>query len=190
MTQVEYGRGAGRGGWLGNLDWGAILAAVFAGMGVTILLLTIGAAIGLEAADDGADPGRLAAGIGTWTVLSALLGTLVGTFIGGRFSRWQTPGSATYHGITSWGLSTLLSVWLGATGALGLLGAALRRPEAQQADANADQAAQAADAIAWGGWALALGMLLTLLAAIGGWWLGSRTRVTDAARRRRRHGTP
>jgi MFS family permease len=197
MTEAGYDRPAattaGQGyyapaGMLGRLDWGAIVASVVAGIGITILLVTIGAAIGIEAADDTDDnAGRIAAGVGTWTVISALLGTLIGTFIGGRFSRWQSPGSATYHGITSWGVTTLLGAWLGASGALGLLGAALGREDvgpqqAQQAEqgAPAEAAQQAADAISWGGWALALGMLLTLLAAIIGWWLGSRTRLADA----------
>jgi len=190
VRDAGYERAAARTGgtgyapaMLGRLDWGAILASVVAGLGITILLVTIGAALGLHAADDD-NAGRVAAGIGTWTVISALLGTLAGTFIGGRFSRWQTPGSATYHGITSWGVTTLLGAWLGATGALGLLGSALGREDvgaqqAQQQGQGAD-AEQLTDAIAWGGWALALGMLLTLLAAIGGWWLGSRTAVTDA----------
>ena len=175
-------------GWFGNLDWGAIIASVVAGLGITLLLVTIGAAAGIEAADDNDDnAGRIAAGVGTWAVISALLGTLAGTFIGGRFSRWQSPGSATYHGITSWGVTTLLAAWLGASGALGLLGSALSREDADPGRAQGatdDDAAgainQAANEISWGGWALALGMVLTLAAAIIGWHLGSRTRLTDA----------
>ena len=189
-SRVVYREGADadRGGWFGNLDWGAILASVVAGIGLTLLLTTIGAAIGIEASDDGGNEGRIAAGVGTWAVISALLGTLAGTFIGGRFSRWQSPGSATYHGITSWGLATLLGAWLGATGALGLLGSALSREDADPgAAAGAGGGAagagdEAANAISWGGWALALGMLATLAAAIAGWHLGSRSRLTDAER--------
>jgi hypothetical protein len=169
-------------GWFGELDWGAILASVIAGLGVTLLLVTFGAAAGIEASDDGGNEGRIAGGVGTWAVISALLGTLVGTFIGGRFSRWQSPGSATYHGITSWGLATVLSAILGAMGALGLLGSALSREDA--GTGTASQGGEAAtgdvvDAISWGGWALALGMLLTLATAIVGWHLGSRSRLTE-----------
>jgi hypothetical protein len=189
MAEVDYERGRGtRVSWFGYLDWGAILASVFAGLGVTLLLVTFGAAAGIEASDDGGDEGTISTAVGTWTVISALLGTLVGTFIGGRFSRWQSPGSAVYHALTSWGLVTVGTAWLGASGALGLLGSALRRTDLDPADAqgaaggNGEAAEQAADAISWGGWALALGMLLTLLAAIGGWWLGSRTSLMDAER--------
>src|SRR3712207_4550998 len=159
---MEESRSGDR-GWFGELDWGAIIASVVSGIGITILLATLGAAAGIEASDDeGADnEGRIAAGVGTWTVISALLGTLAGTFIGGRFSRWQSPGSATYHGITSWGLTTLLSALLGATGALGLLGSALSREDADAGAAQgggggegaAEGAEPAANAISWGGWA-------------------------------------
>ena len=188
MATARYDDAAGSAdrGWFGNLDWGAILASVVAGLGLTILLVTLGAAAGIEAADDeGDNAGRIAAGVGTWAVISALLGTLAGTFIGGRFSRWQSPGSASYHGITSWGVTTLLGAWLGATGALGLLGSAISREDADPgaagtATGGAEAANDAANAISWGGWALALGMILTLLAAIIGWHLGSRTRLAGA----------
>ena len=201
MATTEYAerdRGGdvrGDDGWFGNLDWGAIVASVVAGLGTTLLLVTLGAAVGIEAADDNGDnEGRIAAGVGTWAVISALLGTLVGTFIGGRFSRWQSPGSATYHGLTSWGLATLLSAWLGASGAPGLLGSALSREDADPGAAagttggGGEAAEQAGNAISWGGWALALGMLLTLATAIVGWHLGSRTRLADAERDDTRRG--
>ena len=191
MAEVRHDAGPVGRDWFGNLDWGAIVASVVAGLGITLLLSTLGAAAGIEAGDDAGDEnaGRIAAGVGTWLVISALLGTLAGTFIGGRFSRWQSPGSATYHGITSWGLTTLLGALLGATGALGLLGSALSREDADPGAAggatgggSTGGAEEAANAISWGGWALALGLLLTLLTAIIGWHLGSRSRLTDAER--------
>lgn len=192
MTEMGYERARDDRGWFGDLDWGALLASVVAGFGITLLLIAFGAAAGIEASDDeGADNGgRISAAVGTWTVVSALLGTLIGTFIGGRFSRWQSPGSAVYHGITSWGLATLLGSILGALGGLGVLGAALRVREEVGGTGGAAGAAteDAADKISWGGWALCLGLLLTLATAILGWWLGARTRVTDAERDMRSSG--
>jgi len=73
---------------------GAILASVFAGLGTTLLRVAFGSAAGIEAADDGGDETRISSIVGTWTVISALLGTLVGTFIGGRYSRYQSGASA------------------------------------------------------------------------------------------------
>ena len=171
----------GRLGWFGYLDWGAILASVFAGLGLTLLLVAFGSAAGIEAADDGGDETRISTVVGTWTVISALLGTFVGTFIGGRYSRFQSPASAIYNALTSWGFVQVLALWLAGNGIAGLLAGGLRSVQ-NTANANAAQnaAEQAADAVSWGGWALTLGMILTLAAAVAGWWVGSRTRLAGA----------
>jgi hypothetical protein len=180
MSAVDVDR-EGRLGWFGYLDWGAILASVFAGLGTTLLLVAFGSAVGIEAADDGGDETRISSIVGTWTVVSALLGTLVGTFIGGRYSRYQSGASAVYHALTSWGLVQVLGLWLAGNGIAGLLSGGLRSADtARTADTSERTAEQVADAVSWGGWALALGMALTLATAILGWWIGSRSRLTDA----------
>ena len=169
-------------GWFGYLDWGAILASVFSGLGLTLLLVAFGSAVGIEAADDGGDETRISSIVGTWTVISALLGTFVGTFIGGRYSRFQSGASAVYNALTSWGFVQVLALWLAGSGIAGLLSGGLRSAENLSTSAgNAGEAAEeVADAVSWGGWALALGMALTLAAAIAGWWVGSRTQLADA----------
>jgi len=171
----------GKLGWFGYLDWGAILASVFAGLGLTLLLVAFGSAAGIEAADDGGDETRISTIVGTWTVVSALLGTLVGTFIGGRYSRFQSGASAVYNALASWGFVQVLALWLAGSGTAGLLSGGLRSVEQTPSPEAAEGTAeQIADAVSWGGWALALGMLLTLAAAIAGWWVGSRSRLADA----------
>src|SRR5215207_6220508 len=180
MGSVEIDR-EGRLGWFGYLDWGAILASVFAGLGTTLLLVAFGSAAGIEAADDGGDETRISSIVGTWTVVSALLGTLVGTFIGGRYSRFQSGASAVYNALTSWGFVQVLGLWLAGNGIAGLLAGGLRSvQDTPSAEAAQDTAERASDAVSWGGWALALGMLFTLAAAIAGWWVGSRSRLADA----------
>src|SRR5215203_5059876 len=180
MSAVGVDR-EGRLGWFGYLDWGAILASVFAGLGVTLLLVAFGSAVGIEAADDGGDETRISSIVGTWTVVSALLGTLIGAFIGGRYSRYQSAASAIYNAVTSWGFVQVLALWLAGNGIAGLLAGGLRSvQETPSAEAARDTAERASDAVSWGGWALALGMLFTLAAAIAGWWVGSRSRLADA----------
>ena len=180
MSVVDVDRD-GRLGWFGYLDWGAILASVFAGLGTTLLLVSFGSAAGIEAADDGGDETRISSIVGTWTVVSALLGTFVGTFVGGRYSRFQSGASAVYNALTSWGFVQVLALWLAGNGIAGLLSGGLRSVQgAPTAEAAQGTAEQVADAVSWGGWALALGMALTLAAAIAGWWIGSRTRLADA----------
>lgn len=171
--------------FLGRIDWAAIVASVVTGLGVTLLLVVIGAAVGIVAAE-GADAGAVSTAVGGWTVLSALIGTFVGTYLGGRVSRAIQPGSPLFHGLTSWSLVTITAVWLGVSGVAGLLGAGLQAgaqvgaetglPEAEQVPTEAP--AEALGAIAWGGWALAIGLVLTLGLSILGWWVGERTRPT------------
>lgn len=179
MATMEV-RDDGRLGWFGYLDWGAILASVFAGLGLTLLLVALGSAAGLEAADDGGDETRISAVVGTWTVVSALIGTFVGTFIGGRYSRFQSPGSTVYNALTSWGFVQVLALWLAGNGIAGFLAGGLRSVQDTVGAAAAENAETAADAVSWGGWALAIGMILTLAAAVAGWWVGSRTQLADA----------
>ena len=180
MSVIDVDR-EGNLGWFGYLDWGAILASVFAGLGTTLLLVAFGSAAGIEAADDGGDETRISSIVGTWTVISALLGTLVGTFIGGRYSRFQSGASAVYNALTSWGFVQVLALWLAGNGIAGLLSGGLRSVQASESAEAAEGAAEtAADSVSWGGWALALGMALTLIAAIAGWWIGSRSRLADA----------
>ena len=177
-VQVERDGGVG---WFGYLDWGAILASVFAGLGLTLLLVAFGSAVGIEAADDGGDETRISTIVGTWTVISALIGTFVGTFIGGRFSRVQSGASAAYNALTSWGLVQVLALWLAGNGIAGLLAGGLRSAQSSApAQASGETAEKVTDAVSWGGWALALGMLLTLAAAVIGWAVGSRSRLADA----------
>lgn len=67
--------------------------------------------------------------MGTWTVISALFGTFVGTFIGGRYSRVQSGASAVYNALTAWGFVQVLGLWLAGNGIAGLLSGGLRSVE-------------------------------------------------------------
>jgi hypothetical protein len=180
MSAVDVNR-EGRLGWFGYLDWGPILASVFAGLGTTLLLVAFGSAAGIEAADDGGDETRISSIVGTWTVVSALIGTFVGTFIGGRYSRFQSGASAVYNALTSWGFVQVLGLWLASNGVAGLLSGGLRSAGDVGSARVSEAATEAiADAVSWGGWALALGMALTLAVSIAGWWISSRSRLSTA----------
>jgi hypothetical protein len=179
MSAIDVDR-EGRLGWFGYLDWGAILASVFSGLGITLILVAFGSAAGIEAADDGGDETRISSIVGTWTVISALIGTLVGTFIGGRYSRFQSTASAVYNALTAWGFVQVLGLWLASNGIAGLLSGGLRSAESIPTGEAEEAADEVAEAVSWGGWALAFGMALTLAAAIAGWWVGSRSRLADA----------
>lgn len=172
-----------------TVNWGAIALAVLVGFGITLLLITVGAAAGAMAEDgnvaDG-DSGKIASALGAWTVLAALGGTFVGSYIGGRYTRWTSRGGAVYHALGAWGLSLLVGVWLGASGTSGLLGSAFtgaaNTPRKQVAAGTGAKPADIVDAIGWGGWALALGLLLTMLVAVAAWWFGAHRSLDDFER--------
>lgn len=159
--------------WFGGVDWGSILAAVVAGLGITFLLVSLGIAIGMETDESAVLGDEAATLVGTWSVISALIGMLVGGFVGGRFSRWLTTGASIYHGLTAWGLMVVISIWLGVTGAVGMLGSGLVTVLTR----NFEERTSLANVISWNGWALFVGMLLTLLVTVTGWWIGARMRL-------------
>lgn len=169
-----------------TVNWGAIILAVLIGLGITTLLLSVGAAAGAMAEDgdisDG-DSGKIAAALGSWSIIAALGGTFVGCYIGGRFTRRSSRGSAIYHAVGAWALTVVVGMWLGASGISGLLGSSLtsaaNQPRRAQAAASGVDAKDIVDAIGWGGWALAGGLALTLIVAITAWWSGTHRSLDD-----------
>lgn len=155
----------GRTGSGSRVDWQAMFAAVFAGMGLTLLLVLVGSAAGLLAVDDA--PPRLSSIVGAWAGVSAVLGTLAGSFVGGRFARWLNRGSVLYHAASSWGLSSVLSIVVSALVALALFGTA-------GGDGGDAGSAPRIGTVSWG---LAMTMVGTLAASVLGWYAGSRARL-------------
>lgn len=98
-----------------SIDWASVVASTVAGVATTATLILLGIATGLIAANENTDTeGALGilSGIGAWAVVAAILGTLVGSMLGGRLARWLDRGSVAYHALTSWGLATLTSLVL------------------------------------------------------------------------------
>lgn len=182
LTHVEVNANRGLARW-GGVDWGAILASVFCGLALTLLLTAIGAAIGITAADsDNAD--ELSSGVAIWALISTALGTFLGAYIGGSMMRWGARFSSLFHGVTSWSFTLILSIWLGVTAAAGLVGATLQAANAaantnvdpddvetnvQAPSVNMEQVLEA------GSWWLVAGLLVSLALAVAGWYLGSRS---------------
>lgn len=214
-TSRSSERAGGRGSAEGSgIDWAAVTASVVSGMGVTIMLVLLGVATGLIAGDRGTSENEaqgILSGVGAWTVIAMIIGTFVGSVVGGRLARWLDRGSVGYHGITSWGLATLLTVALAslvsigfattansaATSAIaadqvteGQAGQSAGGAAGQQgaagggaSEGKAERAAEdTADALGGTGLAIALGMMLTLVASLLGWWIGSRKRLLDIER--------
>lgn len=98
-----------------HVSWGAVLAGTVVAVMVMLLvnLLTLG--FGLQSIDPATEAEPLA-GVGTGTLIGMIIGNALALFIGGWVAgrvAGETRGfEGALHGLLTWGLVTLVSVWL------------------------------------------------------------------------------
>lgn len=101
---------------LRHVSWGAIFAGLIAAIALQILLGFLGVALGLTILDP-SDPAGSISGWGIATGIYVIVVQLVSLFIGGyiaaQLSPARTTQTAMLHGVSIWGLATILMVWLG-----------------------------------------------------------------------------
>jgi hypothetical protein len=108
-----------------KLSWGAIFGGTFVALGVWILLLTLGLALGLSSVDS-TDPGSArSAGIGTgiWSLIAPLIALFVGGMVASRTAGVVDKMGGALHGAVLWGLTTLAGVIIMGMALSSLLGA-------------------------------------------------------------------
>lgn len=96
------------------MRWSAVLAGTALGIGVWILLQTLGMGLGLAAVETD-DAGSLkGAGIGTgiWSILAALIAMFVGGLLAGRLAGTRDPKVGGMHGSVVWALGSVIGLWL------------------------------------------------------------------------------
>lgn len=106
-----------------RISWGAVFAGGLISLTVYLILSVLGTAIGATALDPLGDAHPLAGfgtGTGVWLTLTTLLSIFAGAYMAGR----SAPDQGALHGVLTWSLTTLAAVWLLATLATGLAGAA------------------------------------------------------------------
>ena len=120
--------------WNSRTQWGAILAGAFAGFAVTLIMATLGAALGITAGAVGVastetvspDTAEKAAGaftIGTaiWILLTALGTGLVGGWVLNSTARRDRPYSSFIFGGVTWACGVALMLAVAAPGFGGLI---------------------------------------------------------------------
>lgn len=116
-------------GFWGNrsrISWGAILAGVVTALATTVLLSLLGAALGagsihaLDATTN--DLSNYGTGAAIWQILNLALSMLFGGYVTSRLSGTHSHLDGELHGVTMWGLATLLGSLLLAHALSGLLG--------------------------------------------------------------------
>jgi len=180
-----------------RVSWGALFAGVFVALAVWVLLSTLGMALGLSLADR-AQGETLAVGGGIWAILTVLIALFCGGCVTAQVTAGETKGEAVIYGVILWGVTfALLMLLTGSVvrgGFAAVLGASNLAASAQgrsvdwervarenqlsqeQVDKikaalpTGEQVRARSSEAAW--WSLA-GIVLSMLAAIGGSLAGS-----------------
>src|SRR6476660_6501025 len=134
-----------------GISWSAIFGGWLVAGGIAFLMYVAGLAIGF-AAFDPYNASATAKGIGIGTALWTVLTWVVALFLGGMFASWfdgkrdRTVGAL--HGITVWGLSTVVTLVLVTLGLTHVAqgGAAVVRGAASMGAAAAGEATTALQA--------------------------------------------
>lgn len=132
-----------------RVSWGGILGGVLVALGVLVLLMTLGVAIGITAVDPArTEAAKLGAGAGIWAGVSLLVALFIGGLVSTRIGATYDSSTAFFAGFLVWVVSILLVAYLAASGAASLTGGAFRLfasapPQAQeQAAATLKEKAQ------------------------------------------------
>lgn len=184
-----------------RVSWGAILAGLVLAFATYLLLGALGTAVGLTASQNVGGQG-LAIGAAIWAILSLLIALFLGGFVTSRMTVGENRGEAAVYGLLLWGaLSALLIGIPGLAASDPGFGGVIQRARAPMASgagadrpytaamfreagldvtsaqiANLEEARLASDgpvgaeSAAW--WTFA-GLLLSLVAAVGGAVLGA-----------------
>ncbi len=105
-----------------RVSWGAVLAGSVLALVTYLALSTLGTAIGLSALDL-AHESRPFEGFSTGAFVWLLVSTLVSVFVGGYVAGLFAVSRGALHGLLSWAITTLLTVWLLAGAVGGVLSA-------------------------------------------------------------------
>ena len=121
-----------------KVSWGGILGGVIAALGVLVLLMALGVAVGISAVDPAStEPAKLGTGAGIWAGVSLLLALFMGGFVATRIGATYDSQTAFFSGFLVWVVSVILVGYLAASGAASLTGGAFRffasaPPQAQE----------------------------------------------------------
>jgi hypothetical protein len=109
MASIAVGRPL-----LHRVSWGALFAGFFVGFGSWLLLLALGAGIGL-AAFDPKDLGNwqgLGIGFGIWGVIAGIISLFAGAWVSARLSASEEKIEGVLHGIALWGFMLVAGLWI------------------------------------------------------------------------------
>jgi hypothetical protein len=115
-----------------RVSWGGVFAGVLVAMGVSMLLASLGLAIGISAVEPGrTDPGTIGIGAAVWGGVQLLIALFIGGVVATRVGAIIDRTTGFFEGVLLWVVSLILMAYLAgsgiasvASGTFGLLGGA------------------------------------------------------------------
>lgn len=99
-----------------QVSWGGIWGGVLIGLGLLLLLTSLGLALGVSVVDPQSDNGALGIGAALWAAISLLLSLYVGGMASTRIGAIFDKTTGLFEGALVWVLSLLLIVYLAGSG--------------------------------------------------------------------------
>jgi hypothetical protein len=99
---------------LQRVSWGALFAGFFFGFGIWMLLLALGAGIGLAAFDprDLQNWQGLGIGFGIWGVIAGIVAMFLAGWLAARLSGVDLRPAGMLHGAALWGFMLVAGLWI------------------------------------------------------------------------------
>ncbi len=101
---------------LRSVSWGAVIAGMVIAVVVQLVLGLLGTGVGLSTVNPMSfgtpDASSLGIGAGVWWVVSSIVALFVGGWVAGHLSASVESTAALLHGLLTWGLATLVTVYL------------------------------------------------------------------------------
>jgi hypothetical protein len=109
-----------------RISWAAIFAGVILVVVLQLLLSTLGAGIGLGTVNINAgttpDSGNLGLGAGVWWIVSSCIALVFGGYAAAWLAGVEIRFDGLLHGLVTWGLATLLTIYLLTSAIGGVIG--------------------------------------------------------------------
>jgi hypothetical protein len=109
-----------------RVSWGALFAGFFVGFGIWLLLLALGAGIGLATFDpkDLSNWQGLGIGFGIWGVIAGIIALFVAGWVAARLSLSEEKLEGVLHGVALWGFMLVAGLWIASTAVTRVVGGA------------------------------------------------------------------
>lgn len=107
-----------------SLRWSGVFAGLVVGIATNLLLLLVGAAVGLAAVDVGEDLTRPAVpiAVSAWNTVSMIIAAFVGGYVAARSAGLHRNSDGVLHGAVSWGATMIVSAIIATSAAGATLG--------------------------------------------------------------------